>query len=92
MQRKVHRQFDEEKLLRFAKSYLSEAFPNPRRLDCPPDTELIGLAEHPGQADPFVPPTPHLLFPMLQSVHGNPRRPEASESRVAPHHESQFLG
>jgi hypothetical protein len=55
MQRKVQREFDEEKFLRFAKSYLSEAFPNPRRLDCPPDAELIGLAEHPREADPFVP-------------------------------------
>jgi len=28
---------------------------NPRRLDCPPDSELIGLAEHPKEADPFIP-------------------------------------
>jgi hypothetical protein len=55
MPRKVHREFDEKKFLRFAKSYLSEAFPNPRRLDCPPNAELVGLAEHPREADPFVP-------------------------------------
>ena len=35
--------------------YLSEAFPNPRRLDCPPDAELIGLAERPREVDPFIP-------------------------------------
>jgi len=27
--------FNEEELLAFAKSYLSEAFPNPKRIDCP---------------------------------------------------------
>ena len=26
--------FNEEELLAFAKSYLSEAFPNPERIDC----------------------------------------------------------
>src|SRR5947208_6969427 len=34
MQRKAQRGFDEEEFFRFAKSYLSEAFPNPRRIAC----------------------------------------------------------
>jgi hypothetical protein len=55
MQRKLQRDFDEEKFFRFAKRYLSEAFPNPSRIDCPPDSELIRLAEHPREADPFIP-------------------------------------
>jgi hypothetical protein len=48
------REFNEEEFLRFAKAYLSEAFPNPERTGCPPDSELIGLAEHPLAADPYV--------------------------------------
>ena len=55
MQRRPQREFGEEEFLRFAKRYLSDAFPNPRRLDCPPDTDLVGLAEHPKEADPFIP-------------------------------------
>ena len=43
-----------EEFFRFAKSYRSEAFPNPERVDCPPDSELTGLAEHPLEADPSV--------------------------------------
>lgn len=49
------REFDEGKFFGFVKKYLSEAFPNPERIDCPPDSELIGLAEHPKDADPFLP-------------------------------------
>jgi len=41
------REVNEEEFPRFAKSYFSEAFPNPRRLDCSPDADLVGLAEHP---------------------------------------------
>jgi hypothetical protein len=49
---------NEEDFFGFAKSYLSEAFPNPQRIDCPPDCELTRLAERPREADPFV--SPHL--------------------------------
>ena len=52
---KARREIDEEEFFGFAKKYLSEAFPNPQRIDCPPDSDLIGLAEHPKQADPFTP-------------------------------------
>ncbi len=55
MQRKSKSDLDKEKLPRFAKSYLSEAFPNPRRLDCPRNSELVVLAEHPREANPFIP-------------------------------------
>lgn len=54
MQRESARLEINEEFFRFAKSYLSEAFPNPERLDCPPDSELTGLAEHPLEADPSV--------------------------------------
>jgi hypothetical protein len=48
------REFNEDEFLGFAKSYLSEAFPNPQRIDCPPDCELTRLAESPKEADPSV--------------------------------------
>jgi hypothetical protein len=58
MRSKKPREFNEEEFFGFAKSYLSEAFPNPQRLDCPPDCELIRLAEQSRDADPDV--TQHL--------------------------------
>ena len=39
--------FDDPEFLGFAKSYLSEAFPNPQRIGCPADSELRRMAEHP---------------------------------------------
>ena len=44
---KKRKEINEEEFFGFAKKYLSEAFPNPERIDCPPDSKLIGLAEHP---------------------------------------------
>jgi hypothetical protein len=38
---------DEEQFLGFAKSYLSESFPNPQRIGCPEDSGLQRMAEHP---------------------------------------------
>jgi len=55
---KQRREIKEEEFLGFAKSYLSEAFPNPQRIGCPADSELKGLAEHPKGADPLI--SPHL--------------------------------
>lgn len=46
---------NEEEFFRVARRYLSEAFPNPRRIDCPSDADLVGLAEHPKEADQFIP-------------------------------------
>lgn len=40
-------EFNEDEFFGFAKSYLSEAFPNPQRIDCPPDSALQQMAEHP---------------------------------------------
>src|SRR5260370_34067164 len=37
------KEFKEEEFFRFTKAYLSEAFPNLERLDCPPDSELKSL-------------------------------------------------
>jgi hypothetical protein len=45
-------------LLDFARSYLSEAFPNPDREGCPPDAALRTLAFHPTESEPTI--TEHL--------------------------------
>ncbi len=42
--------FNEADFFGFAKSYLSEAFPNPQRIGCPPDFDLQCMAEHPVEA------------------------------------------
>ena len=50
MSRKKQRQrndFNDAEFLGFAKSYLSEAFPNPQRIGCPADSDLQHMAEHP---------------------------------------------
>jgi hypothetical protein len=46
--------------LDFARSYLSEAFPNPDRQGCPPDPALRSLAFNPTEGEPAV--TQHLAF------------------------------
>jgi len=40
---------NEEEFLAFAKSYLSEASPNPQRIDCPPHSDLTGWPNVPGR-------------------------------------------
>src|SRR5712692_7791297 len=45
-------------LLDFARSYLSEAFPNPDRQGCPPDAALRSLAFYPNESEPTL--TEHL--------------------------------
>jgi hypothetical protein len=47
MSRNRRPEFNEDEFFGFAKSYLSEAFPNPQRIDCPPDSDLQLMAEHP---------------------------------------------
>ncbi|HZT72965.1 MAG TPA: hypothetical protein VE996_04885 [Terriglobales bacterium] len=42
--------FDDPEFLGFAKSYLSEAFPNPQRIRCPPDSQLQQMAKRPVEA------------------------------------------
>ena len=51
---KKRKEINEEEFFGFAKSYLSEAFPNPQRIDCRPDSELTRLAEQPREANPSV--------------------------------------
>ena len=46
---KRRKDIKEEEFLGFAKSYLSEAFPNPQRNGCPRDSELTRMAEHPNE-------------------------------------------
>jgi hypothetical protein len=53
MQRGERRELNEAEFFAFAKRHLSEAFPNPQRIDCPSDFELTRLAEHPKEADLF---------------------------------------
>lgn len=48
----------DRELLDFARSYLSEAFPNPDRQGCPPDAALHSLALNPNEMEPAV--TEHL--------------------------------
>ena len=43
-------EFSEAEFFGFAKSYLSEAFPNPQRVGCPRDSELQRMAEQPVEA------------------------------------------
>jgi len=50
MRKKERRETNEEEFFGFARSYLSEAFPNPQRIDCPSEVELTLLAEHPAEA------------------------------------------
>ena len=45
--KKDRREINEEEFLGFAKSYLSEAFPNPQRIGCLPDSDLHRMAGHP---------------------------------------------
>jgi hypothetical protein len=47
MPRNKPQEFNEDEFFGFAKSYLSEAFPNPSRIDCPPDSDLLRMADHP---------------------------------------------
>jgi hypothetical protein len=47
---KRRKDITEEKFFEFAKSYLSEAFPNPQRNGCPSDSQLTSMAEHPNEA------------------------------------------
>ena len=43
-----------QELFRYARSYLSSAFPNPNREDCPEEAALIAMAADPLTADPYV--------------------------------------
>ena len=52
---KKRRVFEREQdLLEFARSYLSEAFPNPERKGCPPDNALRILASRPTDSDESI--------------------------------------
>lgn len=41
---------NEDEFFGFAKSYLSEAFPNPQRIGCPADSDLEQMAQNPTDA------------------------------------------
>jgi hypothetical protein len=50
----MRREISEQEFLDFAHSYLSEAFPNPQRVRCPRDWDLIRMSEHPRDVDTSV--------------------------------------
>lgn len=58
MPRNKRRDIDEDEFFGFAKSYLSEAFPNPQRIGCPAEAELMRMAERPSEQD--APVSDHL--------------------------------
>jgi hypothetical protein len=45
---------NDEEFLAFDKSYLSESFPNPKRIGCPAYSSLTQMAEYLTSADPSV--------------------------------------
>ena len=47
MPKNKRRDINEDEFFGFAKSYLSEAFPNPQRIGCPSDAALVRMAECP---------------------------------------------
>jgi len=47
---KFSEEFNEADFFGFAKSYLSESFPDPQRFGCPPESDLQRMAEHPVEA------------------------------------------
>lgn len=75
---------NEDEFFGFAKSYLSEAFPNPQRIGCPPDADLIRMAEHPSEQDASV--SEHLTgcspcFNRYMNFLGDVRRHSAQRPR-----------
>ena len=58
MPKNNRRDINEDEFLGFAKSYLSQGFPNPQRIGCPADSDLKRMAEHPKEAD--APVSEHL--------------------------------
>jgi hypothetical protein len=51
MPKNKSRDINEHEFFGFAKTYLSEAFPNPQRIGCPADPDLVRMAEHPSERD-----------------------------------------
>lgn len=58
MPKDKRRNINEDEFFGFARSYLSEAFPNPQRNGCPADSELKRMAEYPSATD--APMSDHL--------------------------------
>lgn len=46
MRKRERDELNEGEFFRFAKSYLSETFPNPNRIDCPPNPDVQRMAAH----------------------------------------------
>ncbi len=54
MPKNKRRDINEDEFLGFAKSYLSEAFPNPQRIGCASDEALVRMAERPTEQDAAI--------------------------------------
>jgi hypothetical protein len=54
MPKNKRRDIKEDEFFGFAKSYLSEAFPNPQRIGCPSDAALVRMAERPTEQDAVI--------------------------------------
>lgn len=50
MPKHKRRDINEDEFFGFARAYLSEAFPNPQRVGCPPESDLKQMAETPTEA------------------------------------------
>ena len=51
MQKNKRREITDDAFFGFAKSYFSEAFPNPHRIGCPAESDLKRRAGYPTEAD-----------------------------------------
>jgi hypothetical protein len=81
---------NEEEFVGFAKSYFSEAFPNPQQINCPLGPDLKSMAEHPSEAA-HAHVSQHLTCCSPCRLRGNSGRPkEVSESRIASHRDLNF--
>ena len=49
MPKNKRRDINEDEFFGFAKSYLSEAFPNPQRIGCPADADLRRMTHNPAE-------------------------------------------
>ena len=73
---------NEEELLVFARSYLSDAFPNPERTGCPPDDALRLMAIRPHESGDFV--SGHLAYcsPCFNAYLGHLAQARAKVRRI----------
>jgi hypothetical protein len=72
----------EEELLVFAHSYLSDAFPNPERVGCPPDDALTLMAMRPREGDQSVSEHLTCCSPCFQAYMGHLEQARTKVRRI----------